>query len=147
MLELWGMWSTRSFPSLLDPLWPEVVATDRILFMGQIELNRVITLNWIVWNRTVYLYKVWVGPLHIDEKSLDDKLEPIYNSSLLIQDVVWKTSRERWTIETGGERGPGRSVLAAWHGDDDNDDMYKMALNNRQWLICHETQPNQIIYI
>ena len=27
--------------------------------------------------------------------------------------------------------------------------MYKedLALNNRQWLICHKTQPNQIIYI
>ena len=27
--------------------------------------------------------------------------------------------------------------------------MYKkdLALNNLQWLICHETQPNQIIYI
>ena len=28
-------------------------------------------------------------------------------------------------------------------------DMYKkdLALNNPQWLICHKTQPNQIIYI
>ena len=28
-------------------------------------------------------------------------------------------------------------------------DMYKkdLALNNLQWLICHKTQPNQIIYI
>ena len=27
--------------------------------------------------------------------------------------------------------------------------MYKkdLALNNLQWLICHKTQPNQIIYI
>ena len=27
--------------------------------------------------------------------------------------------------------------------------MYKedLALNNQQWLICHKTQPNQIIYI
>ena len=34
-----------------------------------------------------------------------------------IQDIVWKTFRERWAIETGGERGSGRSVLAAWHDD------------------------------
>ena len=28
-------------------------------------------------------------------------------------------------------------------------DMYKedLALNNLQWLICHKTQPNQILYI
>ena len=29
--------------------------------------------------------------------------------------------RERWTIETGGERGSGRSVLAAWRDDDEDD--------------------------
>ena len=31
-----------------------VIATDRVLSMGQIELNCVLMLNWIVWNRTVY---------------------------------------------------------------------------------------------
>ena len=30
-----------------------------------------------------------------------------------------KTSREQWTIETGGERESERSMLAARHGDDD----------------------------
>ena len=30
-----------------------------------------------------------------------------------------KTCRERWTEETGCERVSGRSVLAAWHHDDD----------------------------
>ena len=38
MLELWGMHSTPSLPSLRGPLWPGVVAPDRILSMGQIEL-------------------------------------------------------------------------------------------------------------
>ena len=32
------------------PTLARVVASDRILSMGQIELNFVITLNWIVWN-------------------------------------------------------------------------------------------------
>ena len=40
MLELWGMWSTASLPSLPGPLWPKVKALDRVLSMGQIELNR-----------------------------------------------------------------------------------------------------------
>ena len=44
-LELWGMWSTRSLPSLLGPLWFGVVAPDRVLSMGQIELNCVLMLN------------------------------------------------------------------------------------------------------
>ena len=38
MLELWGMWSTPLLLSLLGSLWPGVVAPDRVLFMGQIEL-------------------------------------------------------------------------------------------------------------
>ena len=37
----------------------------------------------------------------------------------LCADTVFKTSQERWMIETGGERGSGRSVLAARHDDDD----------------------------
>ena len=49
-VEIWGMQSSPSFPSLLDPLWPRVMAPDRVLSMGQIKLNCVITLNWIVWN-------------------------------------------------------------------------------------------------
>ena len=34
MLELWGMQSTPSLPSLPDPLWPGVVALDRFLSMS-----------------------------------------------------------------------------------------------------------------
>ena len=50
MLELWGMQSTSSLPSLPGPLCPEVVAPDRILSMGQIELNCELKI-------TVYMYK------------------------------------------------------------------------------------------
>ena len=32
------MQSTSLLPSLPDPLWPGVVAPDRVLSMGQIEL-------------------------------------------------------------------------------------------------------------
>ena len=45
MLELWGMLSTPLLPLLPGPLWVEVVAPDRVLSMGQIELNRVLMLN------------------------------------------------------------------------------------------------------
>ena len=37
----------------------------------------------------------------------------------LIQDVAWKTYQEQRTIEMGGERGSGKSVLAVQHDDDD----------------------------
>ena len=45
MLELWGMWNTPSLSSLSGPLWPGVVAPDRVLSMSQIELNCVLMLN------------------------------------------------------------------------------------------------------
>ena len=53
MLELWEMWNTSSLPSLPGPLLPGVVAPDRALSMVQIELNCVVMLNWIAWNRIV----------------------------------------------------------------------------------------------
>ena len=46
MLELWGMQSTPSLPSLSGPFFqPGVVALDRVLSMGQIELNCILMLN------------------------------------------------------------------------------------------------------
>ena len=39
VLELWGMRSTPSLPSLPGPLRPGVVAPDRALSMGHIELT------------------------------------------------------------------------------------------------------------
>ena len=56
MLELFGMLSTPSLPSLPVPLWHGVVAPDRVLSMDQIELNCVLTLNWIVCNRTAITF-------------------------------------------------------------------------------------------
>ena len=38
MLEVWRMWSTPSLPLLPGPLWPGVVAPDRVLSKGKIEL-------------------------------------------------------------------------------------------------------------
>ena len=36
----------------------EVEAPDRALSIGRIELNCVFMLNWIVWNRTVLIFKL-----------------------------------------------------------------------------------------
>ena len=58
MLELWGMQSTLSLPLLPDPLWPRVGAPDRVISLGQIELNCVLMLNWITWNRTAFTSKL-----------------------------------------------------------------------------------------
>ena len=45
LLELWGIQSILSLPSLSGPFWPGVVTPDRVLSMGQIKLNCVIMLN------------------------------------------------------------------------------------------------------
>ena len=56
----------------------------------------------------------------MDEQRQKDQLEPTYHSSVPIQDVTLRTCQKRWTIEKGGRRGSGISVLAARHdGDDD----------------------------
>ena len=57
----------------------------------------------------------------MDEQRQDDQLETKYSSSVPIWEVVLKTCREQWTIEKGGEKGLGISVLMVRH-DDDNDD-------------------------
>ena len=49
MLGLWGMQSTLSLVLLHGQLWPGVVALDRVLSIGQIELSSVLTQNWIAW--------------------------------------------------------------------------------------------------
>ena len=51
ILELWGMQSTPLLLSLPGQLWPEVIPPDRVQSMGQIELNCVLMLNWIIWNQ------------------------------------------------------------------------------------------------
>ena len=51
MQELWGMHNTPLVISLPHLLCPGVVAPDMVLSMSQIELN------WIVWNKTDYMYK------------------------------------------------------------------------------------------
>ena len=59
MLELWRMRSAFLLPSLPCPFWSGVVAPDRVLSMGQIELNCVLMLNLIFFlNRTVLKFKL-----------------------------------------------------------------------------------------
>ena len=73
-------------------------------------------------------------PPHMDEQMLDDQQEPIYHSSVPIQDVAWKTYRERQMIETGGKRGSGKSVLVARHDDDEELYIYICCRNKVMYL-------------
>ena len=55
-VKLWGMISNPSLPLFRGPLWPGVVAPDRVLSFGQIAINCVLMLNWIIWNRIVFTF-------------------------------------------------------------------------------------------
>ena len=59
MLQPWGMWSNPLLSLLPGPFWPGVVAPDRVLSMGRLELNSVLILNWIVWKITVLTFKLF----------------------------------------------------------------------------------------
>ena len=61
------------------------------------------------------------GPLHMDEQRLDEQLEPIYHSFVLIQDLARKNCRERWTLETGDENVSEKFVLSTQYDDDDDE--------------------------
>ena len=54
MLERWEMWSTPSVISLQCPLWLRVAAPDRVLSIDEMELNYVLMLNWVDWDRIVF---------------------------------------------------------------------------------------------
>ena len=61
ILGFWWMRFTPLLPSLPGSLCPRVEAPDIVRRMGQIELNCVLILNWILWNRTVRMYENGFG--------------------------------------------------------------------------------------
>ena len=70
LLELWEMWSTPSLTLLQSPLWPGLVAPDRVLSIGQLEIKHgfesllLLPLNWsfmlnrLIWNRTAFVTEI-----------------------------------------------------------------------------------------
>ena len=52
---------------------------------------------------------------------LGDQLELIYNNSVRTQDIVLRTCREQWMIETNDMRELGKSLLTARDDDDDEE--------------------------
>ena len=72
-----------------------------------------------------------IGPYYTGEKILDDQVEFINDSPVETEDVVWKSCRVWWTIETNIEGNSGKSVLVAWH-DENPDDIYIYRERERQ---------------
>ena len=55
MLELWGMLSTPSLPSLPGPVWPGVVAPGKGPVYGLNSTNRGLSLLFLHLNRVFML--------------------------------------------------------------------------------------------
>ena len=80
---------------------------------------------------------------HMSEQLLDDPLELICNSSVQTQDVVQRTGRVRWMIETNSEKEretdrqteSGKSVLAALHDDDIYGEMVNFVDSVNIWTL------------
>ena len=61
MLDFWVNAECPLLPLLPGLLWPGVVAPDKVLSVGEIELNFVLILSWIVWNRTVLTFNCFLN--------------------------------------------------------------------------------------
>ena len=61
MLDLCEIRSNPLLPSLPGPHLLGLLVRNRLPSIGQIELNCVLMLNWIVWNRTIYMHKYGFG--------------------------------------------------------------------------------------
>ena len=118
MLELWGMWSTPSLPSFSDTLLPRVVAPDRVLSISQKE-QTMCANKWLILNLWLLCSNTW-NHLTVCKKK----------SSGSFKNVIYKIYKMCLQI-----------IYLIYMNKED------LALNNLQWLICHKTQPNQIIYI
>ena len=79
----------------------------------------------------------------MDEQRQDGQLEPTYSNSVPIRDVALRmTCQKQWTIERGGERGSGISVLMVRHDDDDDDDK-KIAQEKVKFLFSNFRHPGK----
>ena len=78
------------------------------------------------------------GPLHTDEQGWSNQLEPIYNGSVLIEDIAWKTCQEQWMIGMSGRKESEKSVLAACHNDDNDIYIYIYIVIHRQTVLFYQ---------
>ena len=68
------------------------------------------------------------GPPHMAKQKQDDQLEHTYSSYVRILDVALKTCQKWWMIGRSGDRGSGISMLAAWHDDDDDENVVQVCV-------------------
>ena len=111
---------TRMLQAVLNKSWKQHPTKQQLYghlppIAKTIQIRRTRHVRHCWRSKDKLISDVLLSTLHMNKQKLDDQLEPIYNSSVPIQDIALKTYREWWTIEMGGERGSVR------HDDDDDD--------------------------
>ena len=85
-LEILGMQSSSLLPLLPDPLWPGVIAPDRVLSMGQIEQTVCKQITdvklWLLYNTTWNHLTVCRKELRFKNVNLKMCLQIIYISNI-----------------------------------------------------------------
>ena len=89
MLEFWGMQSTPSLPLLPGLLGLWVLAADSVLSMGQIELNSVLKINWIAWNRTALSFKLRTYVVYYSCVLMNNE-EHVYTKNIRLYFYSWR---------------------------------------------------------
>ena len=140
------MRSTPLLLSLPDPFWPRVGAHYRFLSIGRIELNCVLTLDWITWNRTDFQlhtyaklnclkwncfcmlnWNFWIRTVFDVETVLT------FNWILWYRTVLTFDCKQKYTYKKT-ELLEIKLFICI---------IMDLALNNLQKLICHKTQTNK----
>ena len=113
ILELWGMWSTPSLPSLPGPLWLRVVVSIKVLSLGQIE-----PLNHL-------LYRMQIKPLLFDNNT--------WNNLTVCKQMSSSSFKNCYLTKYSFTN---HIYLVYVYKQD-------LALNNQKRLICRKTPTNQ----
>ena len=120
-------------PSPPVSLGPRMVVSERLLSMGQIELNCVLMLNCIVWNRSVLTFKlrsyanwiVWNWTVFVYQNELFE-IERLWHLTVCKQKHIFILNWNFWN----------RSVFCI---------KMDLSLNNLQKLIYHKPNPTKNI--
>ena len=111
-------------------------------YLQCIFIVRILSWQLEKYERT-HKWHTPIDPFKWTSKGRTTSKKPTYNSTVLVQDVALKTYREWWTIEKGGGRGLGRSVLVAWQDNDDSKDHFI----HLQWIFRVNIVSNVFLYI
>ena len=83
------------------PLWPSVIASDRVLMIGQIDLICILKPHWIVWNRTVFdiktAYLFWHQTVS-KQKTIFIQNWIVWNGTVYMYKINLALNNRQWWI-------------------------------------------------